>query len=220
MQNEVILKRALFGGFDRKQVMEYIAYLHSKSNIVKEELTELNDLKSMVSELEAEISEKDNMIDRLNSAVSEAENNTRLKHASADIMEQAVEFSKSYVKGANSIVQDIGDKTKAYVNDAQEKIDNIIVCIGEISDTVVELYASIDDLKNEYQAFGEIYPSVNLEDIGSRPDFVSETAESSEVEEYSAEFEDSSDDGSIPTEEAMAEFLRRMEAKYKGLITS
>lgn len=220
MQNEVILKRALFGGFDRKQVMEYIAYLHSKSNAVKEELTELSDLKSMVSELEAEISEKDNMITRLHSAVSDAENNTRLSSASNEIMEQAVEFSKSYIKGANALVQDVGDKTKACVKDAQKKIDVIISCIGEISDTVVELYASMDDLKSEYQTFGEIYPNVNLDNIGSESEIVSETVEASPVETYASEPEEIGEDDTIPTEEAMMEFLRRMEAKYKGLITS
>lgn len=58
MENEVILKRAIFGGFDRRQVMEYIAYLHSKSNEVKEELEEIEDLKITIAELETEIHEK------------------------------------------------------------------------------------------------------------------------------------------------------------------
>ena len=132
MENEVILKRVIFGGFDRKQVMEYIAYLHGRSNTVKAELAELSDLKSMVAELETEISEKDNMISRLHSTVTEAENNTRLSRASATLMQQAVEYSNTYIQSASTLACDINNKTKCCVDKAKEKIDCIISSIGEI----------------------------------------------------------------------------------------
>ena len=213
LENEVILKRAIFGGFDRKQVMEDIAYLHGKSNTVKDELAELSDLKSMVAELEAEISEKDNMIDRLHSAVSEAENSTRLNRASATLIKESVAYADCYIASAKVLARDISDKTQFYVDDATEKIDAIMDSIGDISDTILELYTSVDGLKNEYETFTNIYPQAEFDVSPIVSDFAKATA----AETAAPVTEDSSSDP-FPSEEDMTEFLRRMEAKYKGML--
>ena len=215
MENEVILKRAIFGGFDRKQVMEYIAYLHGKSNTVKDELAELSDLKSMVAELEAEITEKDNMIDRLHSAVSEAENSTRLNRASATLIKESVAYADCYVASAKVLARDISEKTQVYVDDAKIKIDDIMDSIGDISDSILELYTSVDGLKSEYENFTNIYPQGEFE----IPSEIFESVASATAEKIvEAPVSDDTDTGSFPSEEDMTEFLRRMEAKYKGML--
>lgn len=214
MENEVILKRAIFGGFDRKQVMEYIAYLHGKSNAVKDELAELSDLKSMVAELEAEIAEKDNMIERLHSAASDAENSTSLNHASAVLVRESVAYADCYVASAKVLARDISDKTQVYVDDAKVKIDDIMDSIGEISDTILELYSSVDGLKDELDNFGEIYPKAKLDFAPSAAEDIDISEEAQPVSQYEPE------NDPFPSEEDMTEFLRRMEAKYKGMLNS
>lgn len=213
MENEVILRRAIFGGFDRKQVMEYIAYLHGKSNAVKDELAELSDLKSMVAELEAEIAEKDNMIERLHSAASDAENSTRLNHASAVLIRESVAYADCYVASAKVLARDISDKTQVRVDEAKVKIDDIMDSIGEISDSILELYSSVDGLKDELDGFGEIYPQAKL-------DLASPKAEDMSVSEAQPVDQCEPENNPFPSEEDMTEFLRRMEAKYKGMLNS
>lgn len=213
MENEVILRRAVFGGFDRKQVMEYIAYLHGKSNAVKDELAELSDLKSMVAELEAEISEKDNMIEQLHSAASEAENSMRLNHASATLIRESVAYADCYVASAKILARDISDKTQVRVDEARVKIDDIMDSIGEISDSILDLYSSVDSLKVELDGFGDVYPEAKL-------DIASITAEAAEVPAVQAVDNIEDSDNPFPSEEDMTEFLRRMEAKYKGMLNS
>lgn len=224
MENEVILKRAIFGGFDRKQVMEYIAYLHSKSNSVKEELLELEELKSTVAELEAEISEKDNMIDRLNSAVAEAESTTRLSRASATLMKESVAYADCYIESAKVLARDISDKTYGFVETAQDKINGIMDSLGGISDSILGLYASMDTLKSEYGNFGEVYPEAELNVVYPENDLLKISEESdTEVEDVVADaVEETVADANdpFPSEEDMSAFLKRMEEKYRNMLQS
>lgn len=216
MENEVILKRAIIGGFDRRQVMEYIAYLQSKSYFAKEELEELNGLKTTVAELEAEINEKDNMIDRLNTAVAEAESNTRLSRASATLMKESVAYADCYIESAKVLAHDISEKTYSRVEDARDKIDGIMDSIGSISDSILGLYTSMDELKTEYEGFGGVYPETEINVIypEGRPD--KKEPEEDIIEEVAAPEEENT----LPSEEDMTDFLRRMEAKYRSLLNS
>ena len=230
MENEVILKRAVFGGFDRKQVMEYIAYLHSKSNAVKEDLEELEGLKSTVAELEAEINEKDNMIERLNSAIAEAESTTRLSRASATLMKESVAYADCYIESAKELARDISDKTYGFVEEARDKIDGIMDSLGGISDSILGLYSSMDTLKGEYGRFGEVYPEAELGVIyPERNSFAQDSDAEAEQEETPAKEAETkvaaepviaTESDPFPSEEDMSDFLRRMEDKYRNMLNS
>lgn len=214
MENEVILKRAIFGGFDRRQVMEYIAYLHSKSNTVKSELAELAELKLTVAELEAELFEKDNTIDRLHREVKEAEGHTRLNRASSALMKESVAYADCYIESAKVIARDISDKTNTCVDEAKDRIEDIMDSIGDISDSILDLYSSVDNLLTEYDNFGDIYPEAKF-DIAVPPiSKFEEEAEKTESETAKPAEE------SVPAEESMTQFLRRMEEKYRNMLNS
>ena len=225
MENEVILKKAIIGGFDRKQVMEYIAYLHSKTNAVKEELDELEQLKSTVAELEAEINEKDNMIERLNSAINDAESTTRLSRASSVLMKESVAYADCYIESAKVLARDISDKTHNFVDDARNKIDGIMDSLGGISDSILGLYSSMDTLKSEYGRFGDVYPEAELNfnypefDTAPQSTVPKRVEREAEPEEVKASEPVISDDP-FPSEEDMSEFLRRMEDKYRNMLNS
>lgn len=218
MENEeIILKRAFFGGFDRKQVMEYISYLHSKTNAYEEELEEL---KSIVAELETEIREKDDMIAKLNSAVAEAESNTRLNRASAALMKESAAYAESYIEGAKVLARDISEKTASRVENARNKINGILDYLGDISDSIMALYSSMDSLKSEYENFGDVYPEAEIHVI--YPDLEAEKTESVTEEVQTDEITEVLSDESdpFPTEEDMADFLLRMEEKYRAMLNS
>lgn len=221
LENEVILKRAVFGGFDRRQVMEYIAYLHNKQNAVKAELEELEHLKSTVAELEAEIAEKDNMIGRLNTEVEEAGNGTRLGRASATLMKESIAYADCYIDSAKALAYDISEKTNERVDEAKNKIDGIMNYLGDISDSLLGLYSSMDTLKSEYECFGDVYPEAEMN--VTYPDFkvpVSDTfSETVQIEEPET-FEDEALEDSFPSDDDMTAFLRTMEAKYREILNS
>ena len=223
MENEVILRRAVFGGFDRKQVMDYISYLHKKSNSVKADLEELASLRSTVAELEAEIVEKDNMIDKLNIEVQEAENGTRLGRASAALMKESIAYADCYIESAKELAYDISERTNERVEDAKGKIEGIMDYLGDISDFILGLYASMDGLKGEYDSFGGIYPEAELDVV--YPDFnipvTDVLSEETPIEEalLSAE-EEIDEDDPFPSDADMTDFLRTMEAKYRELLNS
>ena len=223
MENEVILRRAVFGGFDRKQVMEYISYLHSKSNSVKSDLEELDNLRATVAELEAEIVEKDNMIDKLNVEIQEAENGTRLGRASATLMKESVAYADCYIESAKVLAHDISERTNERVEDAKGKIEGIMDYLGDISDSILGLYSSMDSLKEEYDCFGDIYPEAELN--VDYPDFnipVSDTlSEENQEKEVSAVIEvEPSVEDPFPSDADMTEFLRSMETKYRELLNN
>lgn len=209
--------------------MEYIAYLHSKSNSAKEELEELEKLKSTVAELEAEIYEKDNMIERLNSAISEAESATRLSRASATLMKESVAYADCYIESAKVLARDISDKTHGFVEDAKGQINGIMDSLDDISDSILGLYSSMDTLKNEYGKFGNVYPEAELNaicpesvllDVSEEPvDEAEEVAEAESFEDV-AEVENVYSEDPFPSEEDMSDFLRRMEEKYRNMIKS
>lgn len=198
MENEVILKRAIFGGFDRRQVMRYIEYLHSQSGSANERIKELEEFKLKVERLEAELKEKDETIERLSAEISEAENDARLGRASAALVKESVAYADSYVESAKVLARDISDKAYSNAEDAKERIDGVMKSLNEISDSVLGLYKLMESLKKEYDGFGEI-------------------SDASETVEQAKPVKKKEKD-SLPSEEDMTDFLSRMKSKYKNML--
>ena len=65
MNREIILKKAVFGGFDEESVIRCIESLQKQAQENKISRDELDKLNSEISELEAVISEQDTEIERL-----------------------------------------------------------------------------------------------------------------------------------------------------------
>lgn len=205
MENEVILKRVLFGGFDRRQVMEYIADLHSKSSADSLELKETEKLRARITELEAEIIEKDNMIDRLKAEISEAENNANVGKTSAALVKESVAYADSYVESAKALARDISSKAYSNVEDAKGRVEGVMTSLNEISDTVLSLYKLMEALKNEYEGFNDIVePEIEQSD--------------DVVPEAEPEKEEPVQGDELPSEEDMMDFLTRMKDKYRGML--
>ena len=69
MAEETVFKKSLFGGFDRKQVIEYISYLASRcsDSATQEEFVLL---RKQIEDLEKLIEEKDTVIEDLKKQTS------------------------------------------------------------------------------------------------------------------------------------------------------
>ncbi|MBR3836455.1 MAG: hypothetical protein IKJ69_06710 [Clostridia bacterium] len=153
MEKEIVLKKAIIGGFDRNEVINCIAKLQEEALSAKGEAEELRSLQSRITELEALIAERDAEIERLSAQIKEAEGSLRVSKTSAQLMRESVEYADRYVESAKVIADNISEKTNASVDDAKEKVSSLLLDITGISDDVLALYTSLADLKAEYDAF-------------------------------------------------------------------
>ena len=158
MEKEVILKKAIVGGFDRVQVMNCIASLQEEVQSSKNDAEELKTLQATLCELEKVLEEKDAEIEILSANITEAESRLRVSKTSAQLMKESVDYADRYVESAKILAQDITEKTSLKVKEAKEKIDSILSEVNGLSDDILKLYGNLSELKSEYEAFDEAYP--------------------------------------------------------------
>lgn len=159
MAEEIILKKAVIGGFDRVQVMNCIASLQEEIAGAKNEAEELKTLQATLSELEKVLGEKNAEIENLSASIAEAESKYRVSKTSAQLMKDSVDYADRYVESAKILAQDITEKTSLKIRDAKEKIDSILSEVTGLSDDILKLYGNLEDLRCEYDAFGKAYPA-------------------------------------------------------------
>lgn len=159
MKKEIVLKKAIFGGFDRNEVINCIATLQEEALNNKSDPEELKALQATVDELQAQIAEKDAEIERLSAEIQAAESSMRVSKTSAQLMRESVEYADCYVESARAIADEITEKTGASVDEAKEKVNSLLLDITGISDDVLALYTSLAELKSEYDSFMD--PSEN-----------------------------------------------------------
>lgn len=211
MEKEIILKKAIIGGFDRNEVINCIAQLQAQALDAQNEREELERLNRTVAELEAIVAEKDAEIDRLS---AEAQNNSRVSVASARLMRESVDYADHYVESARILAEDISSLTNARIENAKHTVNELLSDITRISDDVLALYTSLTELKAEYDSFGEDTPASS--DI-----YLAEDEETVAEDECQADPLDAEqDENSAPhrdVQEAM-EMIRKAKEKYQNML--
>lgn len=201
MEKEVILKKAIVGGFDRVQVMNCIASLQEEARNSKNDAEELKTLQATLCELEKVLSEKDAEIENLSANIAEAESRLRVSKTSAQLMKESVNYADRYVESAKILAQDITEKTSLKVREAKDKIDSILSEVTCLSDDILKLYGNLAELKSEYDAFDEAYPAISE---------VKEDSSDEETEEAPSSKESGETDA--------IRLLRQAKEKYEKLI--
>ena len=211
MEKEIVLKKAIIGGFDRNEVINCIAQLQAQALDNRGEREEIERLNRTVAELEAIVAEKDAEIDRLS---AEAQNSSRVSAASARLMRESVDYADHYVESARILAEDISNLTNAKINSAKQTVNDLLLDITRISEDVLALYTSLTELRAEYDSFGEDTPASS--DI-----YLAEDEETVAEDEPQAVPLDAEQDGnSAPhrdVEEAM-EMIRRAKEKYQKML--
>lgn len=218
MEKEVILKRALIGGFNRKQVMNYIAYLYERNGEVKQEREKIADLNETLQALRRELTEKENTIDELNRAVAEAEDRTQLARSSAALMQQTVTYTDLYVENARVLAREISKKTADCIETSKEKINSLMDSVSEISDSVYDVYTSLEVLRGEYDDFGLLYDRPG-ESHAPEEDAAAPAASPEFTPDKVPDFSDVRvEDDFIPSDDEIVDFLNVMEEKYRSML--
>ena len=123
MEKEIVLKKAIIGGFDRNEVINCIAQLQAQAVDNRGEREEIERLSRTVAELEAIVAEKDAEIDRLS---AESQNSSRISAASARLMRESVDYADHYVESARILAEDISSLTNARINSAKQTVNDLL----------------------------------------------------------------------------------------------
>lgn len=159
MEKEIVLKKAIIGGFDRNEVINCIAMLQEEAFSNKSDNAEIRHLRSKIDELEMLVAQRDAEIERLSAEIKAAESSLRVSKTSAKLMRESVEYADCYVESAKVIADEISEKTCESIGSAKEKVSSLLLDITGISDDVLALYTSLAELKSEYDSFMD--PSEN-----------------------------------------------------------
>lgn len=214
MEKEVILKKAVIGGFDCVQVMNCIASLQEKAMGAEKEAEELRELQKTLAELETVLKEKDAEIEELSENIAVAEKKSRVSRASAQLMKDSVDYADRYVENAKIIAQDITEKTSLKVKEAKEKIDSILSDIAKMSDDILTLYTDLGSLKSECDSFEDSYPSCSSENYLAEDDTVAEE----KVQVCSSSAAQTETSAPLKDEEETLNLLRSLKKKYENMV--
>lgn len=209
MEKEIVLKKAIIGGFDRNEVINCIAMLQKEASVNRIDSAEISKLRSKIDELEALIAEKDAEIERLSAEIKEAESKLRVSKTSAQLMRESVEYADCYVESAKILADELTEKTNDSVGSAKEKVSSLLLDITGISDDVLALYTSLAELKSEYDSFMD--PSEN---------YLAEDEKATDVdggESQAGPLDEEQSEPAVPHQgvEEARELIRSVREKYK-----
>ncbi len=154
---EVILKRAVVGGYDCFEVMNRINALQKKLNIAKREAEKLSVLQTQADSLRTEIAQRDAEIAELAQVLEDFRINHSEKLYAEMLAQQTDEYAVNYVETARSLAESVTDMTNKQISDAKNKIEVLQGWLTEVNDMIGELYLSLADLKKEYRSFNKNY---------------------------------------------------------------
>ena len=223
MENDIILKRAFIGGFNRHEVMDCINALQTKVNKTKSELAQLDALRAKVDKLEAEIEQKETEICELSKYVDSVKGSVKIKEVSNSLIHESMVYADRYVESVKIIAQDISEKTSEQVENAKIRIEVLMDWLGGISDSVLDLYASLSDLKQEYDSFKIGYGACADKDKNFAEEKKSDCLEPEKSDPVQVKdgFTDPASQqcavSSIPDDD-MIDLMRKTEAQYREMI--
>lgn len=235
MDKEVILKKSAFGGFNRKEVMEYIGAIQEKLTQTEEKLGEIKVLQEQIHALEDELNEKNAQIDVLNGVVDELE--TRLAEIEGvdEELEATMANADKSVTDFADAISSVSERMAEAKSNGEKKILN--EWLHRISGTLGEIGAALDAIMS---AKAET-KSVLLNSKSSKTDNGAEEKQTAarraqikvkkptEKGKQTAAEEPTerrtptiitNDDGEIEFSEDMIAQLREIEKKYRDLINN
>ena len=196
MNKEFIIKKNIFGGFDRRQVIDYLAHLQSKCGDSATH-EEIESTKEKIKVLIEKIEEKDRKIKNLNYELKEL-NSLKLQSEQIDGFESLSEADK-IINNAKTEAQKYIHETKQTVISHNEQFEKIMTKIsslnkeieligtnaGKISSEIENITVAEDEYVNIEPEITEIIPETsdnNIEEYESEEiiDFI--LPETTEVE--------------------------------------
>lgn len=146
MAKETVFKKSVFGGFNRKQVIEYIAYLSSHcSDAATHEEFEV--LRKQIDSLERLIEEKNALIEELKRQQSKQNVDPVI------ISLQEIIRNGRKLKQSNQEIENVTSSIQQIIDDKQPKIDSLLTRFASIRTEITSIQSG---LKSVYSRLSEI----------------------------------------------------------------
>ena len=146
MSKEFIIKKNIFGGFDRRQVIDYLAHLQSQCTEPGIQ-DEIEATRNRIKTLLEKIDEKDRMIKSLNEELQSLENFNSTS-AQADGFESLSEAHK-IIENAKTEAEKYINETKQTVKNNNEQFDKIMSRISSLNKEITLIGTNADRISSE-----------------------------------------------------------------------
>ncbi|MEE0980845.1 MAG: hypothetical protein U0K91_04105 [Acutalibacteraceae bacterium] len=182
MNKEFIIKKNIFGGFDRRQVIDYLAQLQSKCGDSATH-EEIESTKEKIKVLIEKIEEKDRKIKNLNDELKEL-NSLKLQSEQIDGFESLSEADK-IINNAKTEAQKYIHETKQTVISHNEQFEKIMTKISSLNKEIELIGTNAGKISSEI----ENITVAEDEYVNIEPEITENIPETSDnnIEEYESE---------------------------------
>lgn len=180
MDGEIFFRRAVFGGFNREDVMRYISSVSFENDgrekteaQLKKSLNEITALKDSLNSKNAEIEALKMKVaalesetrgsEELKAKVSELEKRNGIETAADKLMRDSMAYAERYVESAGVMAQNIRNDAVEKVNTANAKIAVMLEKIDELSSSSAEFEALLKGFKADFEQIEKDFSTDNSE---------------------------------------------------------
>ena len=143
MGKEFILKKNIFGGFDRRQVIEYISQLQSQCQDIQSQ-TEIEEIKNKIDSFKKAIDDKDRTISKLNEELEKL-NTLNEKQNAVDSLKGIAEADK-IISAARAEAEEYITKTKLTYNSNKEKFEALFLKLTSLNAELLRIGTNFENI--------------------------------------------------------------------------
>lgn len=163
MSNNIPIKTRAVGGFDKKQVDQYLSSLDEEyeKTVSKEDIAKLRE---EIAELKKSIREKDKKLSELKDKLDDFDKSNENKPDFDNLSSSAKKFTDAH----NEVVS-IADKTSKYINSTERKLPSLLKNLSAVTKNISNLNDELSEIAKQLDSI-EITPPLEVEAQANEPE--------------------------------------------------
>lgn len=163
MSNNIPIKTRAVGGFDKKQVDQYLSSLDEEyeKSVSKEDIAKLRE---EIAELKKSIREKDKKLSELKDKLDDFDKSNENKPDFDNLSSSAKKFTDAH----NEVVS-IADKTSKYINSTERKLPSLLKNLSAVTKSISNLNDELSEIVKQLDSI-EITPPLEVEAQANEPE--------------------------------------------------
>lgn len=163
MSNNIPIKTRAVGGFDKKQVDQYLSSLDEEyeKSVSKEDIAKLRE---EIAELKKSIREKDKKLSELKDKLDDFDKSNENKPNFDNLSSSAKKFTDAH----NEVVS-IADKTSKYINSTERKLPSLLKNLSAVTKSISNLNDELSEIAKQLDSI-EITPPLEVEAQANEPE--------------------------------------------------
>lgn len=163
MSNNIPIKTRAVGGFDKKQVDQYLSSLDEEyeKSVSKEDIAKLRE---EIAELKKSIREKDKKLSELKDKLDDFDKSNENKPDFDNLSSSAKKFTDAH----NEVVS-IADKTSKYINSTERKLSSLLKNLSAVTKSISNLNDELSEIAKQLDSI-EITPPLEVEAQANEPE--------------------------------------------------